>query len=612
MKKSVSIVFFVLFLFSCGKPKSHAPYPGSGSGFQDNNLGDLPASTLLGITPIGELNQSASIINSHKDAIERSSVNLDYRSYLALEPGITGGNYPVYPRMTRTNEGRYLLFYHIGNSSTWAGNQNFLLISDDLKNWTYKGVFNTYKYIKDDFGYDNKRAFAGANVLRLSNGDILCVASYRALSGYGGHSYRENHNSSGIWLRRSKDDGKTWDSGMSIFTGMNWEPHMVELPSGDIHCYFTNSSILINRVEWPKIYNNAGTALVKSTDGGYTWTFEGDVVRQVRDKLSDITLFTDQMPVVICLNETAELAGAFESQMAKADFEDTDYWVSLAYSGDDKSFPVLQGNEVGPKDRSSAIYKGASPFLVQFPSGETVLVYNTNNIPYMRIGNVRARDFGPEIRYFTNNGFWAGLYVDGGHRLLASIGGSKSNLYFECLYLNHDIKASFRTAVVDGSNSEWEKTDDALFVGSKSQAQATLRCSSDKDSVYFLVEVLDENISISDYATIYLSSSEDVILGPSTKRIQLCPSGLKSEASYFGSWQPDELGVRALSGIEGTAGDAKDKDVGWLCELSLPKSKLSLKNGELIVNFALFDFSGLEDSLRDIKSMKTWPIISNL
>ena len=43
--------------------------------------------------------------------------------------------------------------------------------------------------------------------------------------------------------------------------------------------------------------------------------------------------------------------------------------------------------------------------------------------------------------------------------------------------LNHRIDAVKRKVTIDGNNKEWANTDHALFVGSKSQAQGTLRCS---------------------------------------------------------------------------------------------------------------------------------------
>ena len=601
-----------LALISCSGTQPHSPYPGRDpSGGGDEQQGEVPASTQLNIVPIWQLNQGKEVINSHKGATGRSHLMRDLRSYTAFEGVPLGGDYPIYPRITRAKNGKYILVYHQGNSSTWAGDQTYMLSSDDLATWRSHGMFNGKVAITDDFGYSNSRGYAGPNILTLSNGDILSSVSYRAISGKGGHSFRENHNSAGILIRRSKDNGVTWDDGISIFKGINWETHLVETKNGDIHCYFTNSDPYLAGVvsEWPDVTNNSGTAMVKSTDGGYSWQYQGYVVRQSRGASGDIVLFTDQMPVVISLNETGEMAGAFESQMKPPTGTQSNYWVSLAYSGrNNTEYPILTGNQLGPSDRQSSYVKGASPFLVQFPSGETALSYNDNNIIYLRIGDETARTFAEALTPLQKKGFWSGMYVDGGHRLLLSSGGTNKTLQLVCLYLNHDITVTNRSVVMDGVNSEWQNTDDALFVGSKSQAQATLRCSADKDNLYFLVEVLDNNISVSDYATITLATPGSSSVGNGSVRIQVSPAGLKSQAVYKSSWFQEKLGIEAVPGIEGSAGNAQDTDKGWLCEIKVPKSSLPEQTDAAIsLDFSLFDMLGGEDIVAPVAKPSQWP-----
>ena len=49
-----------------------------------------------------------------------------------------------------------------------------------------------------------------------------------------------------------------------LFKGPNWESHLIQLPNGDIHCYFAYPRPWISDA-------NSGTALVVSKDGGKTW-----------------------------------------------------------------------------------------------------------------------------------------------------------------------------------------------------------------------------------------------------------------------------------------------------------------------------------------------------
>ena len=48
------------------------------------------------ITPMGELNQGTSIINSHADVTKRSSLMMNYRTLVTMED-----SYPRYPRIKK-------------------------------------------------------------------------------------------------------------------------------------------------------------------------------------------------------------------------------------------------------------------------------------------------------------------------------------------------------------------------------------------------------------------------------------------------------------------------------------------------------------------------------
>lgn len=137
--------------------------------------------------------------------------------------------------------------------------------------------------------------------------------------------------------------------------------------------------------------------------------------------------------------------------------------------------------------------------------------------------------------------------------------------------LNHRITATRRTVSVDGGNTEWATTDDALFVGEKSQAQATLRCSCDDRNVYFLVEVLDEAISRDDYVNILLSpANEGDRLTSAARRIKVSHSGLKSTDVYAGGWRETDMGVTVQAAYDGTLSDNSDTDHGYLVEVAVP------------------------------------------
>lgn len=570
----------------------------SKSGGSDDNKdnGEAGQSQPLNLTPFENLNQRVSAINSHEAVTTRSSLMMNYRSYVEIGPSETKVNAPVYPRVKKMANGEYILVYH----NNQIGADSYYMVSPDLMTWTGGDRLFARHPITDHSGASNERRFSNCNVLVLANGDVIVVASYRA-----NQNYRTLHLDNGLIMRRSTDNGKTWGAPVEIYRGTNWEPHLLQLPSGEIHCYFTESRTDIAEY-------NSGTALIVSNDNGHTWTpsFGNTAYRVIRKKFGEqngISLFTDQMPGVIKLNNSNQLAAALESYN-NGNF----YYLSLAYSGQDGQWKHLAVDEEGPADRNNYIFVGAAPSLAQFRSGETVLSYNQSSLFTMRIGDAGARTFGDPYSPFSKKGFWSTIEVIDPHQIIGSMHTSGS-LMLACFALNHQIAATHRTVHVDGKNTEWAGTDDALFVGQKSQAQATLRCSSDDDNIYFLVEVLDSNISRDDYVSVFLSpAAGGDQLNANARRIRVSHSGLKSVDTYGGGWRVTDMKVTVSSSYDGTLSDNSDTDNGYLAEITIPKSEFNLASGDLLVNFSLFDTQGGEDAIAGTadKSTANWIPIS--
>lgn len=544
---------------------------------------------LLNLTPIEDLNQGSLIVNSHAEFISRSSLMMNYRSYVEIGSGETKVNAPVYPRVKKMADGNYILFYQ----NNQIGADSYYVVSSDLRTWTGGDRLFARHPIIDQSGADNERRFSTCNALVLENGDIIAVASYRA-----NRDYKLLPRDNGLIMRRSTDNGVTWGDPIEIYQGTNWEPHLLQLPSGEIHCYFTDSRTHIGDY-------NTGTGLIVSNDNGHTWTpsfgnIPRRVIRQKFGEQNGVNLFTDQMPGVIKLNNSNELVAALESYNNAAN-----YYLSFAYSGANGQWTNLTENEEGPVDRQNYVFVGAAPSLAQFPSGETILSYNTGGYYRLRIGNATAKAFGEPYTPFSKTGFWGTLEMEDSHQIIGSMHTS-GTIMLARFSLNHRIVATSRTVNVDGDNTEWTNTDHALFVGQKSQAQATLRCSSDDANIYFLVEVLDKNISQDDYVSIFLTPDNvNGQINSDSRRIRVSHSGLKSTDNYGGGWRETDMGISVSSSYDGTISDNSDVDNGYLVELAIPKSVLNLSSGDLLVNFSLFDTQGGEDAIADTADRNT-------
>src|SRR5690606_29275421 len=258
-------------------------------------------------------------------------------------------------------------------------------ISNNLITWVPKGkIYQNYK-ITDSKGEANERRFANCDAVVLSNGDILAVASFRANVGY-----RDKPLDAGVLIRRSTDNGNSWSDPIEIYQGVNWEPYLLELPSGEIHCYFTDSDRTSSHG------TDTGTAMVVSNDNGNTWTPSfGSLPYYVLRTAFKIegdenTYFNNQMPSVIKLNNSNELAAALEANIGG-------YHISFAYSGEDGEWEHLAIDEEGPEDRNDLAFVGSAPYLRQFPSGETILSYNHNSRFHLKMGGEEARNFRSEL-----------------------------------------------------------------------------------------------------------------------------------------------------------------------------------------------------------------------
>lgn len=604
------LILTAVLLLSCSKDPAEE---GSGSSIQTGTR------QTLNIVSIDDVNRGTATVNSHADLLGRSVLTPIAGTYVQLGQSVTNEEKPVYPRFIKTDAGDYLMFYHYG-TTTWAGNECEYMRSPDLVNWTWeKKLFSVYE-MTDCAGKSNKRAYAGANMVKLANGDILAVASTRAIT-----NYRDRNADNGLAIRISSDNGHSWSAEQIVYVGTNWEPMPVVLPSGRIHIYYTDSKKLPEGAFGSgKEVISTGSSFIWSDDNGKTWqggsnnASEHEIgFAQVRYEYGSQIILTDQMPAVIALNGSDRLAAAAESFIGGADY---DSYISLAYTDEDGNWGEPDGKGVLPSDRNNNFIKGCAPYLVQFPSGETVLSYNDNNVFYMMQGDAQARNFRESVKVFdkdltTGKGFWGALYCHDSHRMVAGVGGSGSILQVGQFYLNHAIKASSHPVVLDGNNTDWKSSDEALYICSLGDAKAVVRCSKDAENLYFIFDVKDADISKDDYVQVFLSDASKDIAGSHSLRVKASYSGYKTSGNYAGGWKDSDTGAWAAASYDGTPTYNSDTDNGYIVEISVPLSALNISDGTILANFSLFDIgNGGEDAIVSSagKSTRDWIPVTGL
>ena len=582
-------------------------------------------STKLTLTPFEKLNASADAVNSHKDDWAQSVLTLNYRSIVNVGASVLGTSSPSYSRIVKLADGSYILTAHDsysgGNGSTvyWATSQ-------DLVHWTPQGKLFASRSVVNARGQEATRLYTNGFGKVLSNGDVLMFASFRTTGTYSFWKWRDEQ---GIEMRRSTDNGKTWSEPYEVYRGPNWEAIMLEDGDGELELYFSESRPWISG-------SHSGTSMVRSTDGGRTWLpgLGKEPYRVIRhtwyDAHQDKWLFTDQMPGLIILNDSKCKAGVFESAHDYPVGGSVNFCISFAWSPEDGNWNYIEGEEkdgtgldvktakVGPVDRKIDVWNGSAPSLLQFPSGETVVSYGQEWYQWLRIGDSRARNFGDAGKYLPAKGSWSSILLDGTHELIThmrnSTDGKNVGVILCKLALNHRIAASSHKVVIDGGNSDWVNADDALFAGSKCQAQATLRCAADADNIYFLVECRDENVSKDDYVQVFIAPSDAAKLNAQTLRVKVGLNGLRNQGVYAGNWIEKDFGANAVVRYDATLSDASDVDNGWLAEICVPRSSVKVVDGKVKVNLALFDMEGGEDAIVSTgeKNPQKWITVTGL
>ena len=544
-----------------------------------------------------DMEAASPVLNSHASAYQRSCLTLigetSVQPDTTLYQFINGHVGVCYPRFIEDGNGGWLMFYHYGNTSTWAGNYSFFLRSKDLKNWTFGQKLFNYKNNQQSPNYNSTelpkkftRAYAGTDLCHLPDGRILAVAATRALS-----KYQQRPLDNGLAIRYSSDGGDTWTDDQLVMVGTCWEPYPLVLDSGVIQIYYTDSSPYYpegNTLWGGTAVTSTGSSYIWSDDNGATWHHEDGngehfhAFRQVRKTATDGTrLYTDQMPVVLKLNNGAGLVGAMESAVSTY----SGFRISLAYTGADGDWGVPGSDGKLPADRNDCFVAGAAPYITQFPSGETILVYNSNDVFYYQIGDATGRNFTIQRRMWEDKGFWGTLHVTGPNTLVAGLGGNRTSKSMRIgrFWLNHDIEAENLTVTADGRGDEWQGRQ-ALYAGSTGSDQLLLRAAVSGDRLWLLAEAVAES------PTVHV----DLGLSGAFRRISLASQGLLSSQ---------------IEGVTAAVSPALTSDLrsGYVWELSVPLS--ALPSSYVPVRLAI-EGDGFSDSITPAtESLNAYPRI---
>jgi hypothetical protein len=347
-------------------------------------------------------------------------------------------------------------------------------------------------------------AYAVPDVIQLTDGTILVGLNPRPQSPY------STDRLFGIRVIRSTDNGKSWSEPVFVFDAQHtfnngcWEPAFLELPSGEVQCYFANEAPYTSN-------NNQEISLCRSFDKGLTWSEPVTVCyRQgYRDGMPVPILLQDESEIVVIIEDNGWPGrGNFAATTVRNTLEDnwTKGYVDAGSPLREMIFQTIP---------ATSIYS-AAPYIRKLPWGETVASYQSNeNRPssdlqyadmYVLVGDDRARNFKAKSAPFAlgsdKHAIWNSVSViDTG--IVVAIGSiAPPNQAGEVVMIKgypiRQASAAYGSITVDGTYSTAEKwttpNRSQLCMGQLTKNRTSIDFLYDNEYLYLTARVMDKNI----------------------------------------------------------------------------------------------------------------------
>lgn len=321
-----------------------------------------------------------------------------------------------YPRIKKLSNGTLLMSFmndHFG----W---DVLVRHSDDGgKTWSNAQMTRQRFDAQSSAGKD-QLVFVNPDFIELQDGRILLAYQWRYKKGY--NDLENTNENCGIEIMFSDDGGKTFSEPKRVYIGRCWEPAMLQLPSGEIQMYITDSNEVINSLSQPC------TIVIRSFDGGKTWqgkdycTYrDGEIISRTLDERGSY----DGMPSGVLLDENYGIAVPLEVWSSKFKVDQTPVIVRTEPDVNwhsDQSIRREGGPEYPYKKQLNKDFIGFGPYSTKLPSGEMVVlsngVYKNQQAIWVFIGNRKADDF----RFPTTpfEGYWGSIDYIGEGKVIAT------------------------------------------------------------------------------------------------------------------------------------------------------------------------------------------------
>lgn len=396
-----------------------------------------------------------------------------------INTGEKGG----YGRVIELQDGRLMLLhgntviYSSDGGDTWDGKQTIA-----------SKIHPTIPYASPDF-------------IQLSDGTIVVGLNTRPSEPY------TEDRLFGIRTVRSTDNGQTWEEPVYVYDAKHefengcWEPAFLELPSGELQCYFADESDFTSSIE-------QCISMCRSFDKGKTWSERTRVSFKAgsRDGMP-VPILTPNNEIVVIIEDNGWPNSGFHSTTVRCSLEDN--W----------SEPVLANspnrNIIFEDDNNYLSYHSPAPYLRNHPDGYTIASWMGDHFGrpnmqqstydmFVAVGDIDARNFkgitAPFDQPLDQTSQWNSVTVLRDGTILA-VGNGNANSEFTIMrgYLKDHFDANYGTPVVDGTSLQEAYTDQQtqqITLGSKYKNRINADFLYDNEYIYFTTFTTDNIINL--------------------------------------------------------------------------------------------------------------------
>ena len=392
----------------------------------------------------------------------------------------------LYARMKELQDGRLIAVTNISDNIVVSFSSNKGL------SWTTPATIATHP---------NMQHLFDAEVVQLSDGTIIIPYNIGTNQPYSDDRHY------GVQLNISTDNGHSWGNPITVYTAGPdfgtgcWEPAILELPSGELHLYFSDES------PFPGNNNDQCIQLTRSFDKGRTWSNVETISYRpgARDGMPVPVIIGDSIIVTI---EDSQWPGelTFVPVTLRSSIEENWRGITIPATSNRR-------NQVIDYSWTPRTWGGA-PYLCVLPWGETVLSrqayhesgsYDIMN-QYVYIGDEQARGFKAISQPFPDNAEskvsveWNSIaVVDTGVVIALGGVGAKGavNRHVDIVrgYPMREFKAWYGTPTVDGTIGSGEyhtKQATQVKMGTNTIGERVYAdFSYDEQNLYFAIRVYD-------------------------------------------------------------------------------------------------------------------------